>query len=628
MARKTRSQKTSDSPKADQNQTNKNDKPSPQDIVIPIHTANNQSKLTCSLTSTNKSAVPLTPINTTCKNIEDNLQLICNIESGDSGGNKKKIEAKKSTNHSALQTSASTTFTEPVDHHYQLPQSESNLHRDSDISGFSIPTAAKHHQYKQLDHSQQNQLQLQHQTQQQFQQKLLGLEKSTDHQTFKLPQLHQQPKQKVPPQVELQILQLQKEQLEKKLQEQPKQQQPTHVQQQGGLFRMPLKEDNPLESYLEPQDIELANGAVNNNKDASIGPPYDLMATLLDPESAPVIAKFGDLQITPASYFKSYDAGKSLENKCIKMLVLSMRKSHSNYQVRKVNYVSGGANKRVKTFQNETYNRLFICADLTSPPNCFCIFTRTATETALLLTGLGNHIIVGSSFYVIEPKFYEGVLGEDLPVILANPSYKLLPIAHVPQLIPPQPIVEPRGIASQNWFCLHNQKIKVANVAYDTATVSCHGRNCDRAGSSLKEQDCPCEYTGFGTPSIVLEGAVVLKVPNTINPFGEAMVQSFRSLRTTEIFTKDLNQLASFNVEQLANFSYQKQNKFKLFVKYVNEVHNGWTIVGWFRRGILADTDHAGANANPVINPHISLLCPTHMHPENIKNFHLLQIYV
>ena len=57
------------------------------------------------------------------------------------------------------------------------------------------------------------------------------------------------------------------------------------------------------------------------------------------------------------------------------------------------------------------------------------------------------------------------------------------------------------------------------------------------------------------------------------------------------------------------NFKHKK--KVDTMVKYVNE-HNGWTIVGWFRRGEVQDASTEGASADAVKTKlHIALLVPT-----------------
>ena len=111
------------------------------------------------------------------------------------------------------------------------------------------------------------------------------------------------------------------------------------------------------------------------------------------------------------------------------------------------------------------------------------------------------------------------------------------------------------------------------------------------------------------------------RFPKTVNGTEFAEVIDFRSQRFTELVVSDNKAMLKKDNAYFAK-KYMKHNVvIRDLVKYVNDKGNGWTVVGWFRRGESADSSTEGATAESFSTTlHISLLVPSKQEIRNLKD--------
>jgi hypothetical protein len=335
-----------------------------------------------------------------------------------------------------------------------------------------------------------------------------------------------------------------------------------------------------------------------------------------------------DTTLVPVSYFQKKENEQDLQDKVLHVRILSCTMGASNVTTR-INTTSFlNVNKRQKSFQNATYNRCFLVADLARPPHCAMIITRNGKESNALLKLTQAETFVGTDYYILEPNMSNQTIGDTTPIIslsCGNPS--LYPLLYSDASFPSTESImaHPTFAGETNYFILRNQKIVLNKVDFVLSDTSCTGIQCDRQKSHA---ECTCIHTTAST-NFVYSFDVTFTVPSNIDKEnGTQTVHNFRSLRTTSLFFKDFEEHASTvttDAEQRNRHVYRKQ--IKLMVNHINDLQ-GWNIVGWFKLGEIADnaapTDKV-ENYN-LMTVHISYLMPTRIADTQTPLYELLLI--
>lgn len=290
--------------------------------------------------------------------------------------------------------------------------------------------------------------------------------------------------------------------------------------------------------------------------------------------------------------------------------------------------------KRQKVESLSKYDRLVEFADLKDGGNCFVMIFREQAKARQMLKNCTDISALGTPMLLGNPrKCVNTMTKSGLPIIEAD--FPLVPLTvedgtyDIRKVMPIVPILVPEEPGELKYFVLHEVKIEISRFQYLTETVSCTGRMCDRARELVdKSVSCGCINTQFDRKGTVAEMTVRFPIPISVNGTEYAEVENFRSHRFTELVFADNKAMQKLDRKSIGD-KYVKHNKaISQLADYVNS-KDGWTILGWFRRGQSADSSTEGATAESQRTTlHIALLTPTNatlrkLEDDGFKNLRL-----
>lgn len=255
---------------------------------------------------------------------------------------------------------------------------------------------------------------------------------------------------------------------------------------------------------------------------------------------------------------------------------------------------------------NATYDRLFVFADLSTPGKCFAILADTVSKSDLLMSHAQHNVSVGDVFGMMEPDQVVRALQGDIPLV--NTSKPLYPLVNS-GFPPVVPLVVPEA-GKQRYFYLKNVSVQLTKV--EAIKGSCTGTLCDRQGRIMQTGGCGCLYYNR-TCSVVLDMTVTFTATDTNGYEHQYSVPHFRSWRTSKIFIHPMALTADTSV--YVTHTREIRDVAANIKNIVNE-HEGWTIVGWYRKGEVVDASADPGNTDNEITSdnhpiHISFLFPT-----------------
>lgn len=303
--------------------------------------------------------------------------------------------------------------------------------------------------------------------------------------------------------------------------------------------------------------------------------------------------------------------------------VMLLQIKHSSMASSSLNYSSlqrtGNGVKRQKlTNNNIPWDRMYVFADLLDVGSCLIIMmqkTRSARDFMRVVHRQGGGILTGGIFALFEPtpthdrkKLGSMSIVESNAALVPLKNYTMVhrTIHTIPKYMPSS-----LDVGSQKYFAIHNCiTLSIPFFRIDNS-YTCQGRECDKAHKIATNQHCGCTLLS----SIRNVGVMTLVFKN---PFDRAnidvhefvQVHDFRSLRTTNIFFKDLEHYAA---EYSDSMQKDLRKRVSAMVNYING-NGGWTMVGWFRKGetiedvATNDTDRVESDSVVI---HISYLVPT-----------------
>jgi hypothetical protein len=275
------------------------------------------------------------------------------------------------------------------------------------------------------------------------------------------------------------------------------------------------------------------------------------------------------------------------------------------------------------------YDRIFMFGCL-GQKTCFVVISRTPKQSFNLLEDFINSNkvpCIGQTVVLVEPVFSERTLGKDnnLPIFELKKAFSLYQFSKVPDQpyeIPKEPITR--------YFILHEMSIEVTLATMQKSF--CAGYLCDKQMLRGQDRTCCCLYN-TGVSPLVLE--VVVKVYDGEEGGEKELIVSthdFRSWVFSNLVIDGMNNVTA----ALDDFSRENEGimraKIEQIVQYVNN-HNGWTVIGWVRRGTQVDASVTGTRASEdeitaeTVSPHIIRLVPTNVKMEELVEKRYKKVY-
>ena len=309
------------------------------------------------------------------------------------------------------------------------------------------------------------------------------------------------------------------------------------------------------------------------------------------------------------------------EGKVIKGILLSIKHSSGSKAGQKVYansmfHVSSSsiAAKRQRIAQTASYDRMMVFGDVMDPPRCFAIVTYSSSESSNYFKHCQHSIAIGQLFYIVEPDKSDKVLSSNMPIISSRKS--MIPLKHsapdlpITESLPVCRMTVPKEPGEQLFFIVHRAIVSLSRFEIMLGTVSCTGYTCDRSKPLDKNVACGCIFTSGRNP-IVGEYTLTMPVPSLISERRKEDIQRCRSLRTTQLFFKNLPSYGEQTAQAIEERFQDVREKVKKMVEYVNN-KGGWTVVGWFKKGEVSDSSNQAEKVESLTcTLHISLLIPT-----------------
>lgn len=313
--------------------------------------------------------------------------------------------------------------------------------------------------------------------------------------------------------------------------------------------------------------------------------------------------------------------GRLREDKALKGVLLSLKHSSASKNATKMNqqYV-GGYNPTKRAKLAGSYDRMTTFADLLDPPHVFVIFTYTEEETKTLFYSSRTIPVVGTPFYILEPKRAKDKLKGKLTIIEFDcpliPLKMSTPLLSLPLSIPPSDLVIPND-ANTFYFVLHSVKIEISLFRM-MFNASCTGIMCDRVHPRLSSfVKCGCIDTDDSNKSAVTQFSVgLLDINGTGTDEKRIDIDQFRSFRTTQVLFENVRTFLRLGETAINIRTGEMRDSVQAMVEYINNEQllnpSGWTVVGWCKVGEVQDSSNPGERVQSTLPVfHISLLLPT-----------------
>jgi hypothetical protein len=248
---------------------------------------------------------------------------------------------------------------------------------------------------------------------------------------------------------------------------------------------------------------------------------------------------------------------------------------------------------------------MLVFGDFYNKPNCFCLFVERKINFQRLFGNnfrLCETVRVGDVFFIKDPEPSNAMLGESL-IILRDPTAIGVLVSHREYAWPAMPMSQSTEANHQVFFSEGGKLIQLTKPQLirwgDVA--KCGNYTCDRQAH--------CKGCFGAAPTrkpIVMTCAI--KVKETPN-YDHAVFRQFSSLRFTEIFFRDLEELSAKHISVIAAMYASNKKAIIAMVDIVNG-NGGWYICGWHRQGVR--TEKAGEDVlSGITGGHITMLQPT-----------------
>jgi len=285
-----------------------------------------------------------------------------------------------------------------------------------------------------------------------------------------------------------------------------------------------------------------------------------------------------------------------------------------------------GGSKRPKIMSPvASFAFILVFADQMGGPNCFAlILTRKLDFQTQFGTDIARSelVRVGDVFAIKDPRPSDDNLGDSNLTILKEPQ---IVVGVVPTGWAVVTIQKANDVHHQVFFDEPGKTIQVFGahlLLTSDRRMTCNGYTCDR-------QNLLCKGCFGKSPTkkpIVLECDVdILDAPNYREKNNKACFRRFTSFRFTMLFFNDIVGLSSMHENVIRGMYNEIQQSVPAMVNYIN-INGGWSVTGWHKRGVVADTTTGEQLLSVGTMGHIILLQPTDMTVLERPQFRALMI--
>ena len=247
----------------------------------------------------------------------------------------------------------------------------------------------------------------------------------------------------------------------------------------------------------------------------------------------------------------------------------------------------GHGNKKSQSSSTANYSRLFLCKVLTSEANgndrLFYLMESKTTNKDLWARNYryrdDGTITIGTVFRVLAPQPIKNTMSGDLPLVET----------HFPVVV----MKFPRNIAEVNVFESiqgNHSKAFVVNEAQLTVCsttpkeTTCSGMFCDKQRIHETNGKCGC-YSMLSRRSNI---AFVHWIESSIQGI-QLRMETFSSESFSSLYLNGrMPNSVRISALQMTDAFFEISSAVENVANYVND-NGGWTIIGWYKRGVIND---------------------------------------
>lgn len=228
-------------------------------------------------------------------------------------------------------------------------------------------------------------------------------------------------------------------------------------------------------------------------------------------------------------------------------------------------------------------------------------------------------ISIGTIFCILGPRPIDNVMSGDVPMLQSDfPAVIMKP----PKLFVPvniDPMIQGNTALA---FTINNVELSVSG--FTPVSTSCSGLFCDRQRISEwngSERGCGCYSVLHRRSSIAFQHDIEATLPNGF----KISMEKFSSNAFTKLFmSENLSPSILLQRLQMTDEMFDIEDHLEDIIAHINN-NEGFTIVGWYKRGVINDKSLVaargnGSNANNDsgiqvdngdVNFHITTIMPT-----------------
>ena len=251
-------------------------------------------------------------------------------------------------------------------------------------------------------------------------------------------------------------------------------------------------------------------------------------------------------------------------------------------------------NKRQKLEPDKRkYKRNYTFANLLSNGNVM-VFLEMSGDDQQKHMHYFDKFRIGDMFVIVEPDPSTSFISNSMPIVKTD--YQIIPVALPPtRLLPRVEVPDVMGLNTSKYFIIHNAIIQFTGVNI-VKSYCTEGNMCDYRLPHLKSCACWRQHNRrFIDADYVLKLHVRVKYVDT-------MGQTKTLPRTTNWSSRHFTDMVfdhrmpmdplSQNQDQVIMTAIRR--KMAELARYVNvdapRARRGWTVVGWYRRGMTSDS--------------------------------------
>jgi hypothetical protein len=282
----------------------------------------------------------------------------------------------------------------------------------------------------------------------------------------------------------------------------------------------------------------------------------------------------------------------------------------TNYMVKQ--YSSRGGSKA--NCSNSNYSRLFLFKVMNETGGNGLVYMMEAENQNKKLWGRNptlrddGTIAIGTIIRIMNPMPIESIMPDGIPSLITRfPGVVLRQASIIPQV----PIND--GLAGNNSlaFALNNCQIQILSSTPEE--TGCAGRFCDKQRIheiAQYRQGCACYVWSDRRNNMVIDHSMQIS-----HELWSVYISNFSSLRFSSLYqTGVFSTSIRRDMLELSEQYYELEDKIENVIDLINN-NGGFTIVGWYKRGIINDrsvltainNNENGYKQNNTNNPEVQV---------------------